>query len=263
MKAAKQEALVFNEGKGLSTREQQYDPTPIINEVRGHVAVWRSLPNPSQWGVTPETARLLQHWRQHTFSSVRPFFCQVEALETAIWLTEVAPKLTNVQRTNRPLYRAYLLKETLARILDGGQVNVARDKLVDWIGWAARSRLPPFRRVARTIKQRDRRLRRHRLQQRTQRGPQRQDTNDHPTQLRLPLRLQPHRPHPPLLRRPHALAGAQVRLTLPRNLSETDLIRSPRGSLAGCSRTDPSGPKYLFVGLARELNATKARRGSS
>ena len=61
-------------------------------------------------------------------------------------------KLTDVQRTNRPLYRAYLLKETLARILDGGQVNVARDKLLDWIAWATRSRLPPFRRVARTIK---------------------------------------------------------------------------------------------------------------
>ncbi len=61
-------------------------------------------------------------------------------------------KLTLVQWTNRPLYRAYLLKETLARILDGGQVNVARDKLLEWIAWATRSRLPPFRRVARTIK---------------------------------------------------------------------------------------------------------------
>ena len=55
--------------------------------------------------------------------------------------------------TNRALYRAYLLKETLAAILDGQQVNVARDKLLDWIAWAARSRLAPFRRVARTIKQ--------------------------------------------------------------------------------------------------------------
>lgn len=61
-------------------------------------------------------------------------------------------KLADVQRTNRPLYRAYLLKETLAKILDGGQVNVARDRLLDWIGWAVRSRLPPFRRVARTIR---------------------------------------------------------------------------------------------------------------
>src|SRR5579863_3809885 len=50
-KAAKQEAIVFDEGKGLSTKEQQYDPTPVINEVRGHVAAWRSLPRPEQWGV--------------------------------------------------------------------------------------------------------------------------------------------------------------------------------------------------------------------
>jgi transposase len=61
-------------------------------------------------------------------------------------------KLALVQRTNRSLYRAYLLKETLAKILDGAQVNVARDKLLEWIAWAARSRLPPFRRAARTIK---------------------------------------------------------------------------------------------------------------
>ena len=52
---------------------------------------WRSLPNPSSWQVTPETARLLQHWRSHKFAGIRPFFCQVEAVETAIWLTEVAP----------------------------------------------------------------------------------------------------------------------------------------------------------------------------
>src|SRR5579864_9109582 len=84
--------FVFDEGKGLSTREQQYDPNPIINEVRGHVDRWRAWPNPSEWQVTPETARLLQHWRHHEFSGVRPFFCQLEAVETAIWLTEVAPE---------------------------------------------------------------------------------------------------------------------------------------------------------------------------
>jgi len=61
-------------------------------------------------------------------------------------------KLAEVQRTNRPLYRAYLLKETLAAILDRRQVHVARDKLLDWIDWATRSRLPPFRTVARTIR---------------------------------------------------------------------------------------------------------------
>jgi type III restriction enzyme len=88
-----QEEIVFDEGLGLSTKAQQYDPTPIINELRRHVNKWRELQNPGTWHVTPETARLLQHWRHHTFASVRPFFCQIEAVETAIWLTEVAPQL--------------------------------------------------------------------------------------------------------------------------------------------------------------------------
>jgi type III restriction enzyme len=90
-KAAEQEQMVFDEGKGLSSGAQQYDPTPIINELRQQVDAWRELPNSNQWQVTPETARLLQHWRHHNFAGVRPFFCQVEAVETAIWLTEVAP----------------------------------------------------------------------------------------------------------------------------------------------------------------------------
>lgn len=88
---AQQDEMVFDEGQSHSTRAQQYDPTSIINQVRQSVDTWRTLPNPSHWQVTPETARLLQHWRHHSFSSIRPFFCQVEAAETAIWLTEVAP----------------------------------------------------------------------------------------------------------------------------------------------------------------------------
>lgn len=85
-----QEKFVFDEGKGLSTKKQQYDPTSIVNQVRSHVDTWRGLA-PGQWQVTPETARLLRHWREHKFSAQRPFFCQVEAVETLIWLTEVAP----------------------------------------------------------------------------------------------------------------------------------------------------------------------------
>lgn len=93
--SAEQTSLLFDEGKGLSTDAQQYDHTAIINGVRQEVDRWRKLPNPSQWQVTPETARLLQHWRDHKFSGIRPFFCQVEAVETVIWLTEVAPQAGN------------------------------------------------------------------------------------------------------------------------------------------------------------------------
>ena len=88
-----QRDLAFQADKGLSTERQQYDPTSIINELRQRVDIWRGIPNPNQWHVTPETARLLQHWRHHEFSGYRPFFCQIEAAETVIWLTEVAPNL--------------------------------------------------------------------------------------------------------------------------------------------------------------------------
>jgi type III restriction enzyme len=76
--------------------------------LRRQVDQWRAIPNPNNWRVTPETARLLQHWRQHAFDAVRPFFCQVEAVETAIWLTEVAPNeaagkrfLDHLERANQ------------------------------------------------------------------------------------------------------------------------------------------------------------------
>jgi type III restriction enzyme len=86
--------LLDDDGDGLSTQAQEYEKTAsMINAVRQEVDKWRGIQNPNDWRVTPETARLLQHWRHHKFSGIRPFFCQVEAVETAIWLTEVAPQL--------------------------------------------------------------------------------------------------------------------------------------------------------------------------
>lgn len=79
---------MLDEGEGLSSQEQQYTASNI-NRLREHIDRWRRISNPGDWKVTPETARLLQHWRQHAYSDVRPFFCQVEALETLIGLTEV------------------------------------------------------------------------------------------------------------------------------------------------------------------------------
>ena len=95
---AGQQEMVIDEGLGLSSEEQQYDVTGAVNEIRRRVDEWRSIPNPSSWGVTPETAKLLQHWRHHHFNHYRPFFCQVEAVETLIWLTEVAPRLPASER---------------------------------------------------------------------------------------------------------------------------------------------------------------------
>jgi len=60
-------------------------------------------------------------------------------------------RLARLQRTNRRLYRGYLLKSALSDILGRRQVQVVRNKLLEWISWAERSRLAPFKKVAATI----------------------------------------------------------------------------------------------------------------
>jgi type III restriction enzyme len=86
-----QTSLELRSDDGISTQKQQY-ASAIINDLRAEVDAWRKLPSPSDWNVSPETGRLLEHWRRYEFTGMRPFFCQVEAAETAIWLTEVAPR---------------------------------------------------------------------------------------------------------------------------------------------------------------------------
>ena len=81
---------------GLEGQDVAYNVTEFVNEMRSQVDAWRALPNPNDWQVTPITQRLLQHWRaiqRDETQAIRPFFCQLEAVETAIWMTEVAPKM--------------------------------------------------------------------------------------------------------------------------------------------------------------------------
>jgi len=83
-------------GEGLSTDATEFNPSPVVNDLRTEIDTWRNLPNPSQWKVTPITQRLLQHWRaiqKDDRQTIRPFFCQLEAVEAAIWLAEVAPQM--------------------------------------------------------------------------------------------------------------------------------------------------------------------------
>jgi type III restriction enzyme len=100
---SQQIALALHE---LSTEKQQLELGGRIEELRQELAKWRTRPDPDTWQVSPETARLLQHWRTYDFAGPRPFFCQIEAVETAIWLTEVAPNAREGKRFIEYLERA-------------------------------------------------------------------------------------------------------------------------------------------------------------
>ena len=59
---------------------------PRVNQVRERVGAWRAAGYP---GVTGITKRLLEYWNDpEEFGTRRFFFCQLEAAETLIWLTE-------------------------------------------------------------------------------------------------------------------------------------------------------------------------------
>ncbi len=59
---------------------------PLVNRLRPRVKAWREAGYP---GVTGITKRLLAHWTDpEEFETRRFFFCQLEAVETLIWLAE-------------------------------------------------------------------------------------------------------------------------------------------------------------------------------
>lgn len=60
----------------------------LVNEIRNTVGIWRQNGFP---GVTPVTARLLEYWTNPDREK-KLFFCQIEALETAIFIGEAANK---------------------------------------------------------------------------------------------------------------------------------------------------------------------------
>ena len=59
---------------------------PLVNQVRPRVKMWSEAGYP---GVTSITKRLLEYWTDpEEYENRRFFFCQLEAVETLIWLTE-------------------------------------------------------------------------------------------------------------------------------------------------------------------------------
>jgi len=80
---------VATEGSKSFDDPGQFVPIPLVNQIRPRVSAWRERGYP---GVTSITKRLLEYWRDpEEFEARRFFFCQLEAIETLIWLMEAPP----------------------------------------------------------------------------------------------------------------------------------------------------------------------------
>ena len=78
--------VIASEGSRSFDDPGHFVEIPLVNQIRPRVRAWRESRYP---GVTGITKRLLEHWTDpEEFHSRRLFFCQLEAAETLIWLTE-------------------------------------------------------------------------------------------------------------------------------------------------------------------------------
>ena len=68
--------------------QDRIEENKLVNDIRRRIALWRKG---GYVGVTPTTARLIAYWTDPNREK-KLFFCQNEALETAIYIAEVAKK---------------------------------------------------------------------------------------------------------------------------------------------------------------------------
>lgn len=63
-------------------------PLDLPNAIRPRIRAWREAGYPSVTGIT---RRLLEHWNDPSQRGQPFFFCQLESIETLIWLAEASP----------------------------------------------------------------------------------------------------------------------------------------------------------------------------
>lgn len=85
-------ARVKKKGKQLQFdtewTKDRIEPNPVVDRIRERVLAWR---RGGYVGVTGTSSRLLAYWTMAEREK-KLFFCQIEAVETAIYIAEVAPK---------------------------------------------------------------------------------------------------------------------------------------------------------------------------
>jgi type III restriction enzyme len=104
----------------------------LVNDIRRRVALWRKG---GYLGVTPTTARLLAYWIDPNREK-KLFFCQIEALETIIYLTEASKKygdawIENVLRDANDLSNPGLPRIAM-KMATGSGKTVVMAMLVAW-----------------------------------------------------------------------------------------------------------------------------------
>lgn len=77
--------FIAGQGRNQYNDIGEFVQLPLVNMIRPRVKAWREACWP---GVTGITKKLLEHWYNQEERQYPFFFCQLDAMETIIWLTE-------------------------------------------------------------------------------------------------------------------------------------------------------------------------------
>jgi type III restriction enzyme len=112
--------------------QDRIEENKLVNQIRDRVKTWRQG---GYVGVTPTTSQLLAYWNDPGREK-KLFFCQIEALETAIYITEVARKygdawIENTLREANNTANPGLLR-TAFKMATGSGKTVVMAMLIAW-----------------------------------------------------------------------------------------------------------------------------------
>ena len=77
--------IIAGQGRNAYNDQGEFVELPLVNLIRPRVKSWREAGYP---GVTRVTRALLDHWHDRETRAYPFFFCQLDAMETLIWLAE-------------------------------------------------------------------------------------------------------------------------------------------------------------------------------
>jgi len=126
--------------------QDRYKVNEFVNKIRHKVGLWR---RGGYAGVTPVTAHLLAYWTAPEREK-KLFFCQIEALETLIYITEVASRagdqwIANTLRESNAMSNPGLPRMAI-KMATGAGKTVVMAMLIAWqaLNKLAASRDPRF-----------------------------------------------------------------------------------------------------------------------
>jgi len=112
--------------------QDRIEENKFVNDIRRRVGNWRSG---GYAGVTPTTARLLAYWTDPGRDK-KLFFCQIEALETIIYITEIAKKYGDAYTETQLIAANNLsnpgLPRTAFKMATGSGKTVVMAMLIVW-----------------------------------------------------------------------------------------------------------------------------------